>query len=48
MKYLLYAILFICFCFASKAQKMEPIRLNQVGFYPNAPKIAVALGNVPP
>src|SRR6478672_12574971 len=34
-----------CFiCFTSSAQTTERIKLNQLGFYPNGPKLAVITG----
>ncbi|MCE7063966.1 glycoside hydrolase family 9 protein [Dyadobacter sp. CY326] len=47
-----YVSLFLCAIFATfshslLAQDAEPIRLNQIGFYPNGQKIAVVLGEEP-
>ena len=42
---LLLSLLMICNCIAVQAQQpAESIRLNQLGFYPNADKIAVVVG----
>lgn len=44
----MFRLLIICclFCFACAAQQKPAIQLNQVGFYPSAPKIAIVTGNV--
>jgi len=40
------AALFILFPFSSSSQVTDRIKLNQEGFYPNAPKVAVVTGDV--
>lgn len=40
------SIAVLAFPFYSYSQTINPVRLNQTGYYPNAPKIAIVTGNV--
>jgi endoglucanase len=46
MKLLPFVAIFLCLlCHNGHSQKVTDIRLNQVGFYPNSPKLAVVVGD---